>query len=123
MKGDSWHEVLGCAILSILEMSMKSLFWVLGMFVLGCKPAVTTPQAVPAQVDPAPVADKKDMPANQLDEACFKECLKNNQMRAVDIAQIERDCEASCGGEKMPSLPEPVEPTEPAEPAEPAEPK
>jgi len=31
-------------------------------------------------------------------EACYQECLKNNQARAVAWEMVERDCKASCDG-------------------------
>ena len=44
---------------------------------------------------PTSTAPNKDATA---EGACYQECLKNNQARAVAWDMVERDCKASCDG-------------------------
>lgn len=51
------------------------------------------PDAAPAVAAP-PRADAA--PAVDAGLDCFAQCMRDNQMRAVSIDQIERDCRAQC---------------------------
>jgi len=48
---------------------------------------------------PGPVAAPPDGGAYQF-EACVKECVRNHQMQAIPIEQIEANCQGECAAQK-----------------------
>ncbi len=72
------------------------------LFALGLLAACTqAPRAQPRPTGDAPAAVTAAAPdagavAHDAASGCYATCLQANQMRAVAIEQIERDCRAEC---------------------------
>ena len=75
----------------------------------------TTKSPVPEAAEPAtpteqqaPAPDNKPADSTGADvKACYEQCLKDNQARAVDWAIVQRDCRAACDG-TAPTLEQPL---------------
>ena len=71
----------------------------------------TTKPPVPEAAEPATTTEQQaPVPADSTGsdvKACYEQCLKDNQARAVDWAIVQRDCRAACDG-TAPTLEQPL---------------